>query len=295
MYTNKILLMYIKMEGKQNLIENNFLNNNGFNPGNMNPTSSQDIHIKKIENNIKYKNICINLRRRFDRKRCMIKLFADNNITNYEFFDAIDGKTLQPTDQFLQLFLNNPFGNRRGVIGCALSHYNVWIKLLEDTNNDYYMIFEDDVILDNDYPKKFNEIINKITPDIDIIYFGFTLEKINLEKNYTLYRQNTTNSIHRLYNDIYAGGFFSYLINKRGAKKLLDYINKNGIKMAIDWVPFHSNMNLYETHPHIVFSPSVQHDSDSVDTDIQRKYDAVNIEPCIKNNVIIDDNKRLFA
>ena len=51
-------------------------------------------------------------------------------------------------------FEKNEFNYRKGVIGCALSHYNLWKMLLNDFNNNYYCIFEDDIIFIDNFKEK---------------------------------------------------------------------------------------------------------------------------------------------
>src|SRR5205085_12668053 len=124
-----------------------------------------------------YKTVCINLERRSDRKTEMIKLFDLHHITNYEFYKAIDGSTLEPTKEIYNLFKDNDFGYRRGMIGCALSHYNIWNQLLNDTDNDFYLIFEDDInVLDTNYMNRINQILDTDgVGKADFIILGYTM------------------------------------------------------------------------------------------------------------------------
>ena len=46
-------------------------------------------------------------------------------IFDYKFFKAVDGSKLTVTDEITKIFAGNDFGNRRGVVGCALSHYRL--------------------------------------------------------------------------------------------------------------------------------------------------------------------------
>ena len=91
----------------------------------------------------------VNLERRPDRKADVENKLIKSGYNNeeYEINKAVDGKQLEPTQELYNLFKDN---NRRGVIGCALSHYYLWKQLLEDNDLDYYVILEDDIeIVDN--------------------------------------------------------------------------------------------------------------------------------------------------
>ena len=112
----------------------------------------KDNYNKNIDHTHKIK--IINLKRRVDRKEAMIKKLKENNIQQYNFIEAVDGIQLNPTKELNDLFKGNDFDSRRGFIGCALTHYNLFLSLLQDTRNDYYIIMEDDINFCKDFDKK---------------------------------------------------------------------------------------------------------------------------------------------
>ena len=67
------------------------------------------------------------------------------NITNYEFFQAVNGKELEPTNELYYLFERNDFNYKKGVIGCTLSHLYLWKQLIEDKHNDFYELNDEDI------------------------------------------------------------------------------------------------------------------------------------------------------
>jgi GR25 family glycosyltransferase involved in LPS biosynthesis len=179
----------------------------------------------------------VNLERRKDRKNAMIKKLQEQNIKNYEFIKAVDGKELKPTKQIDELFKGNDFQYRRGVIGCALSHYNLWVKLLNDPDNNYYIIFEDDI--------EFTDNFNKIFPELEksgcfstseCIMLGYHMNDEDRKKLDINNNNNNEINIEKINKDFCKGGTFAYSINKQGAKKIVDYISKNNIKNGIDTV-----------------------------------------------------------
>lgn len=218
----------------------------------------------------------INLVRREDRKEDVTKKLLDAKVEKdkYQFMEASEGRQLEPNFGLKQLFRNNDFQYRRAVIGCALSHLQLWKQLLDDPLNDYYIILEDDITL----CKKFNEFITGLHDSFlekDMIYFGYHM------------RQNMRDKLGIVYNypdcpvedikfapiakKIIVGGTFAYSINKMGAKKLLDEANKNGIQYSID--AFMNNvkeLEIYESRPQLVFS-EWEEDNKYVDSDIQKE------------------------
>jgi GR25 family glycosyltransferase involved in LPS biosynthesis len=241
----------------------------------------------EIENEIENENknekikdklpiICLNLERRKDRKTNMIELFKKKNIKNYEFFKAIDCKELQPTEYIKNLFNNNNFKYRKSIIACALSHFNIWNKLINDNDNEAYIILEDDIeIVDNfDYfNNQLNNIINNNSEDeIDIIFIGYF--KLNKKANkVSLY--NLELKINPLnMSNFKIGGSFGYVITKKAAQIL---INNNNIKKGIDWELLDNGLKVYETNFELVRSEYVNN-VDNIDSDIQYNYEVFNFD-----------------
>jgi GR25 family glycosyltransferase involved in LPS biosynthesis len=233
-----------------------------------------------------YKILVVNLKRRIDRKDNIIKLFENINFERYTFFEAIDGTNTNLNYEIKKLFENNDFNNKKGVIGCALSFYNIWINLSEDKYNNYYILFEDDIYLSNNFTEYFiksKEYINNNIDNTDILFLGYTPYNKNILNNTDNFNIVDFNS------DLYIGGFFGYIITKNGANKMLDFIDKNGIKYGIDYlIKINKDLKLKVINPLITFSKPVESYCDDVDTDIQKNNDFFNL------NEIFDYNNYLF-
>lgn len=216
----------------------------------------------------------VNLLRRTDRKEATEKTFEDAGINDdeYEFAEAVDGKSLTLTDEINALFLGNDFGSRKGFIGCALSHYGLWKQLLSDTTNEYYTIFEDDVRLVDGFKDKWAAA--KAAVDITaphFLYLGFT----SPDKEIRLARTEKPEFMDM---GKYIGGFFGYIITKSAAKLMCDYIQVNGIKHGIDYlVKVVPNIRCLSVQPHIVITEWVKTSASPVDTDIQKDYSSLQI------------------
>ena len=271
------------------------------------------------------KIICINLKRREDRRESMIEKFEAEGITNYEFFEAVDGSAIDPNDERINIFKHSEtcMLERRGALGCALSHYLVWKKLLDDSAHDRYLVLEDDInfgesdLMDNFDPdneeaverfggyelaervyhrrknirpfrEELDEILSKINNDMHLVMLGSHVQLEDFMKSRKIYEYDTTYTIHLLKRRLYAGGAFAYIITKQAAQQLIEYIKYNGIKIAIDYVTYESDIDMYETHPHLIFSNAIQHSFHYVDSDIQRDYDAVKIN-LLENKYIFKD------
>jgi GR25 family glycosyltransferase involved in LPS biosynthesis len=91
--------------------------------------------------------IVINLKRRADRKHAMETQLKQIGFSDVTFFEAVDGSQLILNEPLVRLFQGNDFGSRKGVIGCALSHFYLWQKIAKGDyrESDVYLVLEDDV------------------------------------------------------------------------------------------------------------------------------------------------------
>ena len=211
----------------------------------------------------------VNLERRPDRRAEIEKKFADATIKDYAFVRAVDGKQLTPTAELAALFKNNNFGNRRGVIGCALSHYRLWQRLLADTKYNHYVIFEDDIDLCEGFKAKLDAV--KLDTTTDLLFIGYSTWSRDT-------RLAGDGSIQPLMSNEYAGGTFGYIITKACAQKLCDDIQKTGCVYAVDWYMVrrpNNSLICKKIQPHLVLTDWLCQETPHIDSDIQRDTDSL--------------------
>ena len=212
----------------------------------------------------------VNLERRPDRKEQTIAKFKEQGIVDYKFIEAVDGQKLDVGVDIIELFKGNDYGSRKGFIGCALSHYNLWKQLLQ-SSDEYYYIMEDDVSIEPDFYEKIKSIDYL---KYDILFLGYSMFSSVREK---MERVNEF-SIGRLSMSQYVGGTFAYSINRTGAKKMIDYIEKNGIKHGIDYLfKIIPELECYESKPQLCFS-EWNENGNKIDSDIQNMGDTFDFE-----------------
>jgi GR25 family glycosyltransferase involved in LPS biosynthesis len=233
----------------------------------------------------------VNLERRPDRKKTTEDLFEKHNIENYQFVNAVDGNVLEPTRELQLLFKDNDFNSRRGVIGCAMSHLKLWRELLDDKHNPYYVIFEDDIELCAGFRERFE----KLKPELEkqeLLFIGYHMFNDKRKEVVNIYDTidtdvNTVTKIMPLDRNLYIGGTFAYTVNKIGAKKLVDYIEKNGIKHGIDYLmKIVPDIQHTELQPLLVNSEWCEKQNDNVDTDIQKDFNKLDFSTIIEDQFI---------
>ena len=219
----------------------------------------------------------INLKKRSDRREKMETKLKSVHVNKYEFFEAIDGKELTSTPELLSLFKMNDFNYKKGVMGCALSHIHLWNNLINDKDNDFYVIFEDDIAFCNNFKKHLNYVCK--------LFVEQKLEHLALGEYHSSKQFPSLNLTIEVYSkDLYKewNSFFSYIISKSAAKKSLDYINSCSIKCAIDnpqafgYILKYSSLNLKLVHCEIVneFGSDIQnhtHDNNFIVTPSENK------------------------
>lgn len=186
-------------------------------------TSLRYHHIEQFENIEKsmYQYV-INLDRNAERYQNFLSKYQQHMNGNINRFSAVDGSKLSYEN--LQMIVSpdvlegikriDVTGKResdkqltRGMIGCYMSHLELYKYALKNDNN-IIMVFEDDAYIDRDLTE-FLQNLNEFPIDWDILVLGYV--RIFTEKPYSY-------SWSRLY-DFW--GTQAYIINKYGMEKML--------------------------------------------------------------------------
>lgn len=233
---------------------------------------SSNPEIKTLLSKYKISSFVVNLDSRPDRLETVKKCCP----IPFTRFPAINGKSLKYTEQLEKIFQGNWFGMRRGVVGCALSHIKLFIDLINSPDDTIYLIMEDDITFDPDFTKKFKSVLEELgNIRWDLIYLGHHFSKLeyyNFDKKAHVKLEKWTYDISA---EKSYGGLFGFLINKKGALKFLDFINKLGVIYPIDSMQqqsiAHNIMDTYYCTPHLIYSECVRGDN-GVNSDIQRDF-----------------------
>nr|XP_055058827.1 procollagen galactosyltransferase 2 isoform X3 [Misgurnus anguillicaudatus] len=166
----------------------------------------------------------INLKHRADRKDRMLRslevLGIDVTIT-----DAVDGKALN-LSQLKALGIEmlpgykDPYSERvltKGEVGCFLSHFNIWKKVVE-LQQQQVLVLEDDVRFQPDFKSRLSIIMEDVKQsglEWDLIYVGRKRLQIK-------HPEHWVEGVHSKVSPDYSYWTLGYALSLQGAQKLLD-------------------------------------------------------------------------
>jgi GR25 family glycosyltransferase involved in LPS biosynthesis len=194
----------------------------------------------------------IHYKKLIERKEYILKQFEKYNITDYEFIE-IDRDELQEHD--LSIFDKNLSNPQKAII---LSHFYAYRQIKDNYNEG--LIFEDDVILCDNFINIFNNYIAQLPTYYDMLFIGNGCN-LHIRNDYLISNKNIYEKC--LYPTEWGGDgctrcLDSYLINKKCAIKLCKYINNINYKINIntDWwlniAARDNNFRVYWAEPTIV-------------------------------------------
>jgi GR25 family glycosyltransferase involved in LPS biosynthesis len=143
---------------------------------------------------------------------------------------AVDGKTLKMNRFLFDLFQHNDFKWKKSVMGCSLSHIRIWSQILKEECNSF-LVLEDDVRFESNWLESWQQYAKHIPEDAELLYLGGVLPPNRPILPQVLERVNDYWSKIQpnvLFSPIPLPVFhfctYSYIITKKGAEKLLDFI-----------------------------------------------------------------------
>lgn len=181
---------------------------------------------------MKIKTVAISLPSEIERRVFIEETIKKCNLSDYIIIDGVYGNDIEITP-FIPPYISklsyngtqkvydsrlklDGTGLKKGEIGCAWSHLNVYDMLLKDSEYDAYLVFEDDADLVVS-PSELHEFLEELkTLSFDVCHIfeseWYPFNKINKISN------NFWIPEVRFFNNAAA-----YILTKSGATKLLDY------------------------------------------------------------------------
>jgi GR25 family glycosyltransferase involved in LPS biosynthesis len=207
----------------------------------------------------------INLERRPDR----LEKFCSQNVGIFKVCKAVDGRNLSNNRYIEQLFIDNDYNYRRGIVGCALSHISCWIDCLGE--NVPNVILEDDAtILVEDFDRQLDKLIDHVKDqNIDILFLGHHIKASSPDSSNEFERWTTEQSLNQSF-----GGTTGYIITPQGALNMLNYIQEVSMTNAIDTMMQKACdiLTIHYLREPIVGAPFCNNEPE-LDSDIQNHYE----------------------
>ena len=224
----------------------------------------------------------INLERRPER---LLNFFIKNNqeLPPFEVFTGVDGKKLKPSGKIQRIFETGDYNFRRGIVGCAYSHLQIWAKFLK-SQSKYCIILEDDVSLAPKFNEKVHNLLTLYGDKFDLMFLHFNLygdyarrdPKFN-PVDYELRSGMPEADVWSVDKSILLnmGSGAGYILTRSGARHMLEFVNKYGMPNAVDWVLMKQpQMTIMYSKPKLIFADCWQNNQ-QIQSDIQTEYDSV--------------------
>lgn len=216
----------------------------------------------------------INLERRPDRLATFTE-HTKNSIYPVKVHKAVDGidYTLSSAEDELW-FKGNDYGYARGMVACALSHLQLLKEHSQRTDPVQVMaVFEDDCLVPNgcELLDEALFLVGRLLASGAFDYVFLTTQTYRHEQTATNNNQISVRVFPQPFNTYTLGGTAAYMISRRGAQRLLDYLSQQKLIHCIDTMMLKagSTLRVGVLYPsrHVCDSPIPL--TESADTDIQ--------------------------
>ncbi len=228
--------------------------------------------------------IVINLDRRGDRwesfTRCARAAAGAAFVARCRRFSGVDGTSLCATPEVRSLFRDNDFALRRGFVGCALSHIEVWREIAAG-QMQRCLVLEDDVELCEGFDRRFGEFdahLSDAYPNFDLALLGYLPWEPDRDSDDRV--SPVATSLRPMRWQRYLGGLFAYMLSARGAQTLLELVERDGVQNGIDRFVMYKGDELIvlECDPAIAASQRAL-PGNGVDSDIQYDFETLTSGP----------------
>lgn len=200
------------------------------------------------------KTYVINMKKDVEKRLKIESQLKQHPYLDFEIFTAIEGGKLSDEEKTnkcdLALFNEKyGFGATLPALGCSLSHYNLYIKIFQ-SEDDFALVLEDDALIGKEIEIIINELKEQLIDKEPKVIL------LTPEFRYNIKGQTFTHPKFQLYKNISGIMTSGYLINKNGAKLLVD--NLLPIRfLADDYNAFKSfGLNVYGIVPHFISYPN---------------------------------------
>ena len=153
---------------------------------------------------------------------------------------AVNGRALGMTAEIYHLFTNNIFKWKKSVIGCSLSHIDVWRRVAALPAGSVVLVLEDDVRFRPGWRDRLADGLAAVPADADLLYLGGVLplnldllKKLNNPVNPFWSNILTNTSFYDVPSELFHFCAYSYILTQRGANKLMSFVSNTDVRVNL--------------------------------------------------------------
>jgi GR25 family glycosyltransferase involved in LPS biosynthesis len=234
-----------------------------------------------------------------NRKEFLKAVFAREGITNYTFFEEYDREFI--TDELdeityafdadeirnrissfipqnvVEQFISDRFNMAEKSLG--LKHKFIYKDFLEDHNERYLLVFEDDVKFVDHFAQKLNFVLGRLPADVNILLLGGGAAVRDVDLSRVLFGDQVTRvGLLADKNHPFGNGSDAYLIERGSVQTLYEHLCRTKMVVPIDWeLSYFSKlygMNTVICYPYLTYQGSATGEYSSSVRDRGLRYDA---------------------
>jgi GR25 family glycosyltransferase involved in LPS biosynthesis len=241
----------------------------------------------------------VNLQRRPDRRRRFERFVQEHQLHQMfkavQIFNAIDGRAISQDTPGIHLFqppLLQPGAQpkvdaglfRTGVVGCALSHYNIWKALASQDANAWFVVCEDDAkfVSTHDGPTHLQIALNQVMAGLDgcgLLYIAGPPAKCECFFKVGEPLRNENFSVPTAFGVQWqhtSMGTVAYAMSQPTAAALCALAERTGMHDAVDWFLIKAWAWLREQGLQVLACwPYLMYNMDTADSNIQSEFGTV--------------------
>jgi len=201
----------------------------------------------------------INLKRRPDR----LELFRTRcPLKDYTVIYGFDGKNINLESSARERNMIHKLTTLLpGEQGCFISHIRIFQKIVRE-KIPFAFIIEDDAFFSRDFTKRFLQVLNEVSHDVDILYIGgrFTSDFVMLK--FLTVSQNIVKHIKPFEGDVDDRTTHAYIVSYKMAGLLVNtFYSLQNISIPIDhWILnmcMQNSIDIYNSNPLLCHSPAI--------------------------------------
>ena len=158
----------------------------------------------------------------------MEEQFKKAGIKNYQRISAVDGSKLRnPPSYIVSSYGRKSLQKKKkdrgldltsGSVALALTYYKLFNRISK-SKDDYCLIFEDDVILGDNFMNNLLKSIKELPPSWELFFLGAKSNGISLDTtNKELYKEKYSNT---LWKPKFTHGTHSFMVNPNSCGKII--------------------------------------------------------------------------